>query len=306
MPAITATEPFKMDILRDVLSRWVAPALNHVVEVQFVRAILHDDTTYLVAVDDALNINTLAMIKEHSPSSLPSECIGQLAHLLGCDADIQAFYAYCASDKHLSELIAPLKGIPLWRTVNIFEALIFTIIEQHINWQAAQKAQAAFVQIIGNEISYQGQSYYAMPTPEQVAQFDEDTLKPIKITHGRIRLILDIARKMVTGELDFHSYEQEDDAEGLYQALLTIKGVGHWTAANTVNRFFGRYSYILHNDVALQAAVGFYFHNMDKRIDAKTLQATLAQYGDYAGLVAHFTLLRWVLDRYPVQLRKRG
>jgi 3-methyladenine DNA glycosylase/8-oxoguanine DNA glycosylase len=87
--------------------------------------------------------------KEHSPSSLPSECIGQLAHLLGCDADIQDFYAYCASDKHLSELIAPLKGIPLWRTVNIFEALIFTIIEQHINWQAAQKAQAAFVQIIG-------------------------------------------------------------------------------------------------------------------------------------------------------------
>jgi 3-methyladenine DNA glycosylase/8-oxoguanine DNA glycosylase len=68
-----------------------------------------------------------------------------------------------------------------------------------------------------------------------------------------------------------------------------------------VSRALGIFPAIPHNDVALQAAVNFYFHSGNGRIPAQTMLDTLGRYGDYAGLAAHYTLLRWVLDRYPVR-----
>ena len=52
-----------------------------------------------------------------------------------------------------------------------------------------------------------------------------------------------------------------------------------------------------HNDVALQAAVAEYF-SVEKSADAT--KVVFANYGEYAGLSAHFTLMRWVLDKYPI------
>ena len=111
-------------------------------------------------------------------------------------------------------------------------------------------------------------------------------------------MILRIAKAAAAGELDLESIGQMAP-KAAYDRLLTIKGVGHWTANNALGRALGAYPFVSQNDVALQAAVQRYFHAGKGQKSPDMVTDALGQYGEFAGMAAHFTLLRLVLDRYP-------
>jgi DNA-3-methyladenine glycosylase II len=124
-----------------------------------------------------------------------------------------------------------------------------------------------------------------------------DDLIPLKITFKRMQMLIDLARAIVEGTIDLDAWMRLD-AAALYDKLCSLHGVGHWTAAVVVTRTKGIFQHIAHNDVALQAAVAHYFQTGKSAPDVLRI---MGQYGEYGGLVAHFTLMRWVLDRYPLQ-----
>jgi len=118
----------------------------------------------------------------------------------------------------------------------------------------------------------------------------------LQITFKRMLLLIDIAQKFA----DNPTYLQQQEpinTQNLYDDLLKIRGVGHWTASVVVSRATGIYPFVPHNDVALQAAVSEYF-SVEK--SAAAIKAIFANYGEFAGLAAHFTLMKWVLDKYPM------
>ena len=160
-------------------------------------------------------------------------------------------------------------------------------------------AQQRLIQATGTAIVHEDRTLYAMPTPRQLAHAPDEALKATKITFKRQALLRQIAEHVLSGEIDLDAWGQLS-AESLYTALLQIKGIGHWTAAVVVARATGQYPYVLHNDVALQAAVNHYFLGGKGRIPGQQLIDTLAPYGAFAGLVAHFTIIKWVLEMYPV------
>ncbi|MBL8155098.1 MAG: DNA-3-methyladenine glycosylase 2 family protein, partial [Anaerolineae bacterium] len=87
-------------------------------------------------------------------------------------------------------------------------------------------------------------------------------------------------------------------SEEAYARLVALKGIGHWTAAVTLERAFGYAQWIPHNDVALQSAANRYLNGGTGRMAAEQVEAAFRQWGDYGGLAARYTLLRWVLDEY--------
>jgi DNA-3-methyladenine glycosylase II len=180
----------------------------------------------------------------------------------------------------------------------VFEALMTTIIEQQIAWVAAQKAVHWLAAWAGAGIRHDGQTFYAFPTPDQIAAATVETLTPLKITFRRMRLMIDIAGQVASGTLDLERLTQGTYDEA-YAALTAVKGIGHWTAAWTLTRAFGAlHPYVGHNDVALQAAVNRYFYNGEGKKSAEQTQRTFARYGAFGGLAAHYTVLRWVLEKY--------
>ena len=219
--------------------------------------------------------------------------------VLGINHDLSAFYDFAAADGSLWPVIEPVAGFPLACTETVFEALITLIIEQHITWKNALRGQQTLARILATETATSDNCVYDFASPGALASLRRDDLKPLKITDGRIDLIIRLAQEVVSGELDLEGIASMD-AQSAYQFLLSIKGVGHWTAANVLGRALGRYPYVSHNDVALQAAICHYF-DIDRRLkSAQLVNDTLLPYGEYAGLTGHFLLLRWVLDRYPV------
>lgn len=223
---------------------------------------------------------------------------GESRHCLGLNRDLSAFYDFAAGDRRLWQVVEPLVGLPIFCSETVFEALITLIIEQHITWKNALRYQRTLMRMFDRGEALDRTSVYRFPTPRQLARASHSELKALKITNRRIGMIRDIAKAAAHGALDLESL-RHIDTEAAYNRLMTIKGVGQWTANNVIGRALGHFPYISRNDVALQAAVQHYFHNGAGKKSAEMVVETLGGYGDNAGMAGHFVLLRWVLDRYP-------
>ena len=220
------------------------------------------------------------------------------AHCLGLERDLTAFYDFARRDRALWRVVEPLLGFPIFCAETVFEALITLIIEQHISWKNALRCQRTLMRMFEAGAPIGRQRVYRFPAAHELSRATPSELKALKITNRRIGMIVDIARAAVSGELDLESTGRMD-ARTAYDRLMTIKGVGHWTANNCLGRALGLYPYVSQNDVALQAAVRRYFHDGEGAKSAALVTDTLGEYGDFAGMAGHFTLLRWVLDQYP-------
>jgi len=290
---LAANSPFKLSLLIEILNRFKYRLFSLSCGTSFCRLLYIDGQYYLVQVDEDLSV-WVVTDSEQVPHNV---ILAQIKQILNPDAETQVFYEMAQQDKKLWEIVQPLVGLPLFRTLTVFEALISLIIEQHISWVAAQRAQHQLALWANNTWQYEDQIWYAPPTPQQLANATVDELKPLKITFKRMELMIYIAQQLVTGALDLESITNASIDEA-YKSLLKIKGVGHWTAANVLSRGLGAYRYVTDNDVALQAAVNFYFFGEEGRIPKQTVNDVFEKYAEFAGLAAYFTLMRWVIDRY--------
>lgn len=281
--------PYSFDLFYKIHARYPHPSLFKLRDGAYYRAIASDAGLNLVKIETTDNMLTVSSLA----GDIPQETV---EHILATHADLTEFYDMAHEDADLWSVVEPLVGLPLYRSESLYEALIFVIIEQHIAWVNAQKAQRVLVEWGDHFIEHDDIRYYAMPIPEKLANASIDDLRPLKITFKRMQLLIDLAQQFVDNP-NFLLASANTSADALYKQLLTIKGIGHWTASVVVARALGLYQFVPHNDVALQAAVAKYFE-VEK--SAKATSAIFENYGDYAGLAAHFTLMKWVLDQYPI------
>ena len=283
---------YRFDLLLEFVKRIAYPA----------RLIVHDDTLWryvggrLLAyrqAGDALHVMGAGLSAENEARLCAASASG-----LGFGRDLSAFYDFARGDETLWRILEPVAGFPLISTETVFEALITLVIEQHITWKNALRAQRTLMRMFGPGAPVFGQRLYDFPAPRQLAELEPTQLKPLKITDRRASLIIEVARAAHRGDRDLESLGALEP-QAAYDQLLRIKGVGHWTAGNVIGRALGQYPFVSHNDVALQAAVRHYFFAGAGEKSAAQVVETLGPCGEFAGLVGHFLLLRWVLDRYP-------
>ena len=283
---------FRFDLLLELSRRIAYPA----------RFLVQDGVLHRFLAGELVSIRqareTIILSRRGQSASSDSQLIAAARQGLGLERDLSPFYAIAQLDELLWRVIKPLHGIPIANVETVFEALVTLIIEQHISWISATRAQQTLLRMAGDCETLASGIVCDFPSPAQIASLDKAELKALKITDRRSDLILRIARQVRDGELDLEALRHME-AEVAYNRLLEIKGVGHWTAANAIGRAFGDYRYVSQNDVALQAAVNHYFHAGGGEKGARQVMDTLGVYGENAGMAGHLTLLRWVLERYP-------
>lgn len=220
--------------------------------------------------------------------------IAKVRRVLNLDGDVRPFYDYARRDPVLWATVERVYGLHSLQADTLFEALALTMIEQQIALRQAQIGERWLLQWAGEALTYQGDTYYAFPSAARLAAATVDDLLPLKITFGRMQRLIDAARLAESLE----ALRDQPNAIA-YDALLKLKGVGHWTAAWTLIRAQGHYRYVGSADVALRAAVNFYYHGLSGRADRALTDQTFEQYGEFAGLATYYTLMRWAFERYP-------
>ena len=225
--------------------------------------------------------------------------LARVRNMLSVSEDLNPFYAFARKEPALWETVEPLRGLRFIRAETAFEALIITVIEQQIALKAAQRAERWLVEWAGNGVAHEGRTYYAFPTPAQLAAAQVRDLIPLKITFRRMQLLIDLAQQTAAGQLNPEALRQMP-VQSAYDSLVRLRGIGDWTAAWTLTRGLSGHYAVGYNDVALQAAENRYFYKQPGRATTEVVQRTFERYGQYAGLAAFYTLMRWVFDRYEL------
>lgn len=220
-----------------------------------------------------------------------------IAHIVNADTRHAPFYAFASAHPRLQHVIQPLVGLHNFRFEHFFDALCVTIIEQQISLRAAQLAERWICRWGGESLDYHGTTYFTFPSPQRLAQATPDDLTPTKITFIRMRALIGLAQAVTTAQLDLDALRTVPFAVA-YPALIALKGVGHWTAAWSIIRTLGHFLYIGRADVALRSAVNRYFFDQTGRADPDVMDDLFASFGEYDGIAAYYTIMRYAFEKY--------
>ncbi len=282
------------DLTMSITARFAHPALDRIdADGVYWRVVRAGAGLALMRVARDLRAEIVAVVGSVGAAEAES-AFATLRHVLAIADDPTPFYDYAQSQAGLWQVVAGLRGARFLRTASVYEALMCLIIEQHISWVSAQRSQQALLAWADQKIVHNGRTHYAFPTPAQLAHATADDLKPLKLTTRRSAALITISAQVACGALDVEALT--------YDGLLRVSGVGPWTAANVVARAHGDYAHIPSGDVALQAAANLYFNGARGKLTPQATHALFARFGQYGGLAAHYTMLRWVLDNYPKQV----
>ena len=125
-----------------------------------------------------------------------------------------------------------------------FDALISSIIYQQISGKAA------------DTILRRVQALYddSFPTPHQLLETADARLRSAGLSRQKIGYLRDLAGKAATGAVPFESLHALED-EIVIDSLVSIRGVGRWTAQMFLMFRLGRLDVLADGDLGVQNAI---------------------------------------------------
>lgn len=228
------------------LSAHAVPGLEQWTDGEFRRVLRlpHGTGVASMRLDDAFVRADLTL---HDMRDL-APAVARLRHLLDLDADPEAVDDALRADPHLGRAVEAAPGIRVPGCVDAGELLLRTMIGQQISVAAAATHTARLVAALGDPID-DPHLTHAFPDAATVAAEGSGVLTgPAR----RVEAVVGAASAIADGTLALHAGR---DPAGLRADLLTLRGVGPWTADYVVMRTLADPDVLLGTDlVAVRGA----------------------------------------------------
>ncbi len=145
-------------------------------------------------------------------------------------------------DPDLASIVAAYGPPPMWQRPSGFPTLVHIILEQQVSLASAR---AAFERLEG-AVSHL--------TPDRFLELDPPTLRRIGFSRQKAGYCRGLALSLTNGHLDLEALAAMDDQEAR-DTLLSLKGVGRWTADIYLLMALRRSDVWPSGDLALRRAV---------------------------------------------------
>jgi len=218
-----------------------------------------------------------------------STCNAVVAYLrewFDLDTDLAAFYTMAEQDLLLSRLIVQFYGLRKIGIPNLFEALCWGILGQQINLAFAYTLKKRFVESFGHDIEWNGHNHWVFPTPQVISQLTVDDLSRLQISTKKAEYIIGVAGQIAEGKLSKKELLAENNFLAVEKKLVSIRGIGPWTANYVLMRCLRYPSAFPIDDVGLQNAIR-HLLGADRKpttAEIKQLAATWTDWESYATL----------------------
>lgn len=150
----------------------------------------------------------------------------RLRFTLGVDEDISEFYGYARGDILVGNFVESYPGWRL-RSTDLWWALVTAICQQNASFKQGWRILHNIVKAYNKRVVVNGTPVPRPPTPSEVLGDPEKLL--IAGAGYRARTILAVAKALVDGLLNLEYVERASAVEA-EKELLSIKGIGHYTA----------------------------------------------------------------------------
>ncbi len=225
--------------------------------------------------------------------STHSQAVWQIARhiarkILGLDFPLQAFYEFAQRDPILADLTQKFRGFRPTLSTTPFESIVTSITAQQINLQFAFTVRSRLVRRYGDKLIVNGQTYFAFPQPEKLAQVKVSSLRQLQFTEKKSEYTIGLARAIRDGQLDLEALSQQSEEE-IAEKLMALHGIGRWTVDWFLARCLGRGDAFPAGDLGVRKAVQHFYFNGEQKPEAE-LREFAKRWGEFADLATHYLL----------------
>ncbi len=170
------------------------------------------------------------------------------------DNDLSPFYDMASRDPILRDVVSRLYGLRNMGIPDLFEALCWGIIGQQINLAFAYTLKRRFVESFGRRVRHGDVDCWLFPEPRDIAELVVGDITALKMTTKKAEYLIGVARLIADGELG-RAMLQKGDFRSAEKRLVSIRGIGPWTANYVLMRCLRYPSAFPIDDVGLHNAI---------------------------------------------------
>jgi 3-methyladenine DNA glycosylase/8-oxoguanine DNA glycosylase len=223
--------------------------------------------------------------------------IERMRFALGVDDDLRDFYGRFDDDPLIGRSLRERPWLRVGRRPEPFEALVWAVCEQLIEYERAAAIQSRLVTRFGRRWTSGEQGARAggpagawagglrdLPTAATLSGIAPALLQSCDLAAARAIALRRAAREVAQGRVDLHDPEPERG----WRRLRAIGGIGAWTVEMMALCGQGRYDQLPAGDLGLLKLVGRRLSGGDPRARAQEheVRAFFAPYGEWVGLAA--------------------
>ena len=236
------------------------------------------------------------------PNGWEKDAQAAVERLLGIQLNLAGLYKLAEEEPILNALVEPYRGVKPPRFLSFFETLVNAISCQQLSLNVGISLLNKLAVNFGPAIETPEGIFYGFPLPQAIAAVEIEALRGLGFSLQKARYITALAQKLVTDDLDLESLANEEDDE-VIRNLISIKGIGRWSAEYFLLRGLGRTHIFPGDDVGarnnLQQWLG-----LPSKLNYESVKAALVRWANYGGLIYFHLLLNSLTDSGRMELER--
>uniref|UniRef100_A0AAU2VC54 DNA-3-methyladenine glycosylase II n=1 Tax=Streptomyces sp. NBC_00003 TaxID=2903608 RepID=A0AAU2VC54_9ACTN len=223
---------------------------------------------------------TLTATQSITPQIRDAVC-DRLRFFLGLDDDLADFYHVARSDPGFAHVVRHLYGYHQVKFPTPLEQVCWAILAQRTPMPAARGMKRALMDTFGNRIDHEAGPLWAFPDLEQLLSLPEGRLAEIIGNPRKAKYLYGAVHTFAEADEEFLRSGPFDEVK---QFLLSLPGIGPWSASFILVRGLGRMDQMPADTPALKAAARAY----GQALSAQEFEALATRYGHWQGYWGHY------------------
>lgn len=168
--------------------------------------------------------------------------------LITLNENSESIQYLCRKDKRLAKVIS----ITYWAYNDAYSFLVHEIIEQMLSVKAGAKIYGRLEGLCDGIV-----------TPEKIDKITDEQIKSIGTANSKVAYIRNLTNAVLTGEIKFSELTEKTDEE-VFNILISLKGIGSWTAKMYLIFMLDRQDILPTEDVAFLQAYEWMYNTKDR------------------------------------------
>ncbi|MAS37096.1 MAG: DNA-3-methyladenine glycosylase [Anaerolineaceae bacterium] len=284
--ALPVTPPFNFHHTLRFLGQFPpAKGEQAVGDQQLTKAIMLDGQPVAFRVTGTAHANALRLdlfADQPVSDSTAAAMQDRAAFFLSLNDDLTPFYALAESDPPFASVVRQLYGYHHVKFLTPFENAVWAVLSNRNRLTIASAMKARLIEACGGAITINGDRYTAFPEPQAVLETGAAELEAVIGHAQKSGFVLNVARAFAEMDEGWLRDAPYDEVESW---LLSIKGIGPWSANFVMIRSLGRMDALKVPESRLMTAVSrLYGRSLNDRDVIKLAQ----HYAAYQGYWAHY------------------
>lgn len=216
---------------------------------------------------------------------------GYIMEWFDLGTDLAPFYELAARDPLLQAPADNYYGLRCMGIPDLFEGLCWGILGQQINLAYAYTLKRRLVEAYGRSAVVNGEVHYVFPDPAVIAALTPEDMDGLGLSQKKREYLIGVAQLFAEGELSKDMLLQLGDHALIEKKLVSIRGIGPWTANYVLMKSLRFPTAFPIDDVGLHNSVKHAL-GMDRK---PTRQELLELSAGWSGWEAYATFYLWRL-----------